>query len=178
MGFSRQEYWSGVPLPSQLAAAAAAKSLQSCLTLCDSIDDSPPDSSLPGILQARTLEWIAISFSNALKWKLEVKLLSCVQLLATPWTAVHQAPPPMGFSRQEYWSWVPLPSPAKFIYFLPFAKIRGISVWSENTFENFREETQCTFHRKILPQLIRQVHCVSPTLSMSYQMLLHTKLQS
>ena len=75
-----------------------------------------PGSPVPGILQARTLEWVAISFSNAWKWKVKVKLLSRVQLLATPWTAASQAPPPMGFSRQEYWSWVPLPSPGEYIY--------------------------------------------------------------
>ena len=86
------------------AAAAAAKSLQSCLTLCEPIDSSPPDSPVPGILQARTLEWVAISFSNAWKWKVKMKLLSHVWLFATPWTAAQQAPPPMGFSRQEYWS--------------------------------------------------------------------------
>ena len=99
-----------VPLPSLIyfTAAAAAKSLQSCLTLCDSIDSSPPGSAIPGILQARTLEWVAIPFSNAWKWKVKVKSLSRVQLLATPWTAAYQAPPPMGFSRQEYWSGVPL----------------------------------------------------------------------
>ena len=90
---------------------AAAKSLQSCLTLCDPIDSSPPGSPVPGILQARTLEWVAISFSNAWKWKVKVKSLSRGRLLATPWTAAHQAPPSMGFSRQEYWSGVPLPSP-------------------------------------------------------------------
>ena len=93
------------------AAAAAAKSLQSCLILCDPIDGSAPGSPVPGILQARTLEWVAISFSNAWKWKVKVNSLSCVRLLATPWTAAHQAPPSMGFSRQEYWSGVPLPSP-------------------------------------------------------------------
>ena len=86
------------------AAAAASKSLQSCLTLCDPIDGSPPGSSVPGILQARTLEWVAISFSNAWKWKVKVKSLSRVQLFVTSWTAAHQAPPSMGFSRQEYWS--------------------------------------------------------------------------
>ena len=91
-------------------AAATAKSLQSCLTLCDSIDGSPSGSTVPGILQARTLEWVAISFSNAWKWGVKVKLLSLVRLLATPWTAAYQAPPSMGFSRQEYWSGVPLPS--------------------------------------------------------------------
>ena len=91
--------------------AAAAKSLQSCLTLCHPIDSSPPGSPVPGILQARTLEWVAISFSNAWKWKVKVKSLSHVQLFATPWTAAHQAAPPMGFSRQRYWSGVPSPSP-------------------------------------------------------------------
>ena len=64
-------------------SVAAAKSLQSCLTLCDPIDGSPPGSPVPGILQARTLEWVAISFSNAWKWKVEVKSLSRVWLLAT-----------------------------------------------------------------------------------------------
>ena len=87
-----------------------AKSLQSCPTLCDPIDGSPTGSPTPGILQARTLEWVAISFSNAWKWKVKVKSLSRIRLLATPWTAAHQAPPSMGFSRQEYWSGVPLPS--------------------------------------------------------------------
>ena len=91
-------------------AAAAAKSLQSCLTLCDPIDGSPPGSPVPGILQARTLEWVAISFSNAWKWKVKEKSLSRVWLVATPWTAAYQACPAMGFSRQEYWSGVPLPS--------------------------------------------------------------------
>ena len=93
------------------AAAAASKSLQSCPTLCDPIGGSPPGSPVPGILQARTLEWVAISSSNAWKWKVKGKSLSRVLLLATPWTAAHQAPPSMGFSRQEYWSGVPLPSP-------------------------------------------------------------------
>ena len=93
------------------AAAAAAKSLQSCPTLCDPIDGSPPGSPVPGILQARTLEWVAISFSNAGKWRVKVKSLSRVRLFATPWTAAYQAPPSMGFSRQKYWSGVLLPSP-------------------------------------------------------------------
>ena len=88
-----------------------AKSLQSCSTLCDSIDGSPPGSPVPGILQARTLEWVAISFSSAWKWKVKVKSLSPVWLLAIPWASAYQAPPSMGFSRQEYWSGVPLPSP-------------------------------------------------------------------
>ena len=87
-----------------------AKSLQSCPTLCDPRDGSTPGSPVPGILQARTLEWVAISFCNAWKWKEKVKSLSRVRLLATPWTAAHQAPPSMGFSRQVYWSGMPLPS--------------------------------------------------------------------
>ena len=88
---------------------------QSCLTLCDPIDGCPAGFPVPGILQARTLEWVAISFSNAWKWKVKVNSLSRVRLLATPWTAAHQAPLSMGFSRQEYWSGVPLPSPLKII---------------------------------------------------------------
>ena len=87
-----------------------AKSLQSCLTLYNSMNYSLPGSFVLGILQARTLEWIVISFSNACKWKVKVKSLSRVRLLVTPWTAAHQAPPSMGSSRQEYWSGVPLPS--------------------------------------------------------------------
>ena len=93
------------------AADAAAKSPYSCPTLCDPRDGSPPGSPVPGILQARTLEWVAISFSNAWKWKVKGKSLSRVRLFATPWTAAYQAPPSMGFSRQEYWSGVPSPSP-------------------------------------------------------------------
>ena len=83
---------------------AAANSLQSCLTLCDLIDGRPPGSPFPGILQARTLEWGAISFSNAWKWKVKLESFSRVQLLATPWTAAYQAPPSTRFSRQEYWT--------------------------------------------------------------------------
>ena len=91
--------------------ALAAKLLQSCSTLCDPTDGSPPGSPVPGILQARTLKWAAISFSNAWKWKVKVKSLSRVRLLGTPWTAAHQAPLSMGFSRREYWSGLSLPSP-------------------------------------------------------------------
>ena len=94
-----------------MKVAAAAKSLQSCPTLCHPIDGSQLGSSVPGILQARILEWVAISFCNAWKWKVKVKSLSHTRLLATPWTAAYQAPPSMGFSRQEYQSGVPLPSP-------------------------------------------------------------------
>ena len=94
-----------------IESAAAAKSLQSCPTLCDPIAGSPPGSPVPGILQARTLEWAAISFSNMWKWSVKVKLLSRVRLCATPWTAAYQAPPSMGYSRQECWSGLPSPSP-------------------------------------------------------------------
>ena len=111
-----------------LAAAAAAKSLQSCPTLCDPIDGSPPGSSIPRIHQARTLEWVAISFSNAWKWKVKVKSLSRVRLLVTPWTAAYQAPPSMGFSRQEYWSGVLLPS-------LVHGCLRAFMMQSSSTFQ-------------------------------------------
>ena len=114
----------GIFFTTSTPAAAAAKSLQSCPTLCDPIDSSPPGSSVPGILQARILESVAIAFSNAWKWKVKVKLLSRVRLFATPWTAAYQAPPPMGFSRQEYWSGVPLPS--------PLGKPYSPSRWREN----------------------------------------------
>ena len=81
-----------------LSAAAALKPLQSCPSLCDPIDGSLPGSPVPGILQAGTLEWVAISFSNAWKWKVKVKSLSRVRPSATPWTAAYQAPPSMGVS--------------------------------------------------------------------------------
>ena len=103
--------------------SAAAKSRQSCLTLCDPIDGSPTGFSVPGMLQARTLEWVAISFSNAWKWKVKVKSLSHVPLLVTPWTAAYRAPPSVGFSGQEYWSGVPLPSPVLVL-------INIISTWA------------------------------------------------
>ena len=116
-GWLRLPNAQGHPRPSKLqlamlqvkTPAAAAKSLQSCLTLCDPINGSPPGSPVPGILQARTLEWVAISFSNAWKGKVKVKSLCRVWLFATRWSAAYQAPPSMGFSRQEYWSGVPLP---------------------------------------------------------------------
>ena len=95
----------------KIAAAAAAKSVQSCPTLWDPIDGSPLGFPVPGILQARILEWVPISFSNAWKWRVKEKSLSRVWLLVTPWTAAHQAPLSMGFARQEHWSGLPLPSP-------------------------------------------------------------------
>ena len=103
-------------------AYAAAKSCQSCLTLCDPIEGSPPGSFLPGILQARILEWVAISFSSAWKWKVKVKSLSHVQLFATPRTIAYQAPLSMGFPRQEYWSGVPLSS-LKCAYSVQFSSV-------------------------------------------------------
>ena len=111
------------------AAATAAKSLQSCLTLCDPIDSSPPGSPIPGILQARTLVWVAVSFPNAWKWKVKVKSLSRAPLLATPWTAAYPASPSMGFSRQEYWSGVPLPSPKLHSWYLPKAGLEFRIIW-------------------------------------------------
>ena len=110
----------------ETAAAAAAKSLQSRPTL-QPHRRQPPGSTIPGVLQARTLEWVAISFFNAWKWKVKVKSLSSVWLLATPWTVAHQAPQSMGFSRQEYWSGVPLPSPKREIR---KTKIKWRLIWS------------------------------------------------
>ena len=137
MGLFWHEYWSRLPFSSledipdpgiesmssalqadSLSSAAAAKSLQLCLTLCDPIDSSPPGSPVPGILQARTLEWVAISFSNAWKWEVKVKLLSHVWPLTTPWTVAYQASLSMGISRQEYWSGLLFPSP---IYHLSYS---------------------------------------------------------
>ena len=92
----------------QLAPPAAAKSLQSCPTLCDPINGSPPGSAVPGILQARTLEGVAISFSSARKWKVKVKSLSRVRPFATPWTAAYQAPPSMG-GQARLLEWVAAP---------------------------------------------------------------------
>ena len=106
----------------------SAKSPQLCPTLWDPIDSSPPGSLVPGILQARTLEWVAISFSNAWKWRVRVKLLSHVRLLATPWTAAYQAPASMGFSRQEYWSGVPLPSPLNILFIIKTGTLKSLTV--------------------------------------------------
>ena len=119
----------------------AAKSLQSCPTLCDLIDSSPPGSPVPGILQARILEWDAISFSNAWKWKVKVKSLSPVRLFATPWTAAHQAPPSMGFSRQEYWSGVPLPSPVSSLQIRNWSSIHFHGL--EEVYEKNRKYVLC-----------------------------------
>ena len=156
--FSRQEYWSGLPFPSpgdlpdpgiELAAVAAAKSFQSCLTLCDPIDGSPPGSPIPGTLQARTLEWVAISFSNAWKWEVEVKSLSCVRLLATPWTAAHQAPPSMGFScRQTLLLSEPPGKPSVVKNLPPMREMQETLVWSLSRKDLLEEEM--VIHSSIL----------------------------
>ena len=163
-------------------AAAATKSLQSCPTLFDPRDGSPPGSPIPGILQARTLEWVAISFSNAWKWKVKVKSLSRVRLLATPWTAAHQAPPSMGFSRQEYWSGVPLPSPpvkpslgqncnlAKDIFKIPYTAFHIPIPTSEG---------QYGFNAVSLPYPNNQFSLFPcPTLEISPADLLHTPIEA
>ena len=122
------KYWSfsfSIIPSNSISAAAAAKSLQSCPTLCDPRDGSPPGFPVPGILQARILEWVAISFSNAWKLKVKVKSLSHVRVLVTPWTAAYQAPPTMEVSRQEYWSGVPLPSPIVYLALGKSMKVPG-----------------------------------------------------
>ena len=141
-------------------AAAATKSLQSCPTLWDPIDGSPPGSPVPGILQARMLEWVAISFSNAWKWKVKVKSFSRARLLATPWTAAHQAPPPMGFSRQEYWSGVPLPSPVLGLDAVKSCTCEQVLFWEcvhkFNLFHKSKKVSWCTQ----LTQLVIMHHTV------------------
>ena len=150
-----------------LSAVAAAKSLQSCPTLCDPRDGSPPGSTVPGILQARTLEWVAISFSNAWKWKAKVKSLSRAQLPATSWTAAHQAPPSMGFSRQEYWSGVLLPSPR--------ALLGGIKTAFRAKFAPLQRQTftRALFHvpwnMRIFSLAGGSRHCFQPYISCKYQ---------
>ena len=113
------------------AAAAAAKSLQSCPTLCDPTDGSPPGSTVPGILQARTMEWVAISFSNAWKWKVKEKSLSRVWLFGTPWNAAYQSLLSVGFSRQEYWSGVPSLSPSYLLNIPDLISLKNLSLDQE-----------------------------------------------
>ena len=115
--------WNVVDSTTYHIAADAAKSLQSCLTLCDPIDGNPPGSPIPGILQERTLEWVAISFAKAWKWKVKVKSLSRVWLFATPWTVAHQAPPSMGFFQARVLEWVAIAFSAYHIEFM--SKLSG-----------------------------------------------------
>ena len=140
--------------------AAAAKSLQSCPTLCDPIDRSPPGSAIPGILQARTLEWVAISFSNAQKWKVKGKSLSRVWLFATPWTAAYQAPPSMGFSRQEYWSGLPLPSPSSILVPQIFAGSEFMPVGSTQL--THFTKPQANFAKCLNVSLVQQTSKILP----------------
>ena len=140
------------------SSAAAAKSLQSCPTLCDPIDSSPPGSPVPGNLHARTLEWVAISFSNAWKWKVKMKSLSPVRLLATAWTAAYQVPLSMGFSRQEYWSGLLFPT----LGYLPNSGIQPPSFKSPAQASvffttNTTSEAHVTLEIHIMPML-RRVH--------------------
>ena len=134
---------------SEYSAAAAAKSLQSYPTLCNPIDGSPPGSPVPGILLARTLEWVSISFSNAWKWKVKVNLLSHVRLFVTPWTAAYQASPSTGFSRQEYWSGVPSPSPSKYSTHsqIHFLKTLCLYPTSETNLKFSKVVFMCLFHK-------------------------------
>ena len=115
--FKRKAYFLKMENRWELPIHAAAESLQSCPTLCNPRDGSPLGSPVPGILQARTLEWVAISFSKVWKWKVKVNSVSRVRPLATPWTAAHQAPPlrpwdfpgkstGVGCSRQITWPFV------------------------------------------------------------------------
>ena len=137
-----------------ITAAAAAKSLQSCPTLCDPIDGSPPGTPVPGILQARTLEWVAISFSSAWKWKVKVKSLSSVQVLVTPWTAAYQAPPSMGFSKARVleWvailkSWINFSIAEPFLSNISFCQFVGFSIVSPNS-SIFKLLIRCKYNFK------------------------------
>ena len=146
------------------AAAAAAKSLPSC---------RPSGSPVPGILQARTLEWVAISLSNAWKWKVKVKSLTRVQLFATPWTAAYQAPPSMGFSRQGYWKGVPSPSP---YYLLRAGFCAGIQIqWPLSlvpVLKDFKKRQASEWALTNSPSIFKNIyfiHLVAPCLSLGMQ---------
>ena len=126
-------------LPQCMKVKSEREVTQSCPTLCEPIDGSPPGSPIPGSLQARTMEWVAISFPNAWKWKVKGKALSHIWLLATPWTAADQAPPSMGFSRQEYWSGVPFPS---LISHITVTQYIICLIWFHNRIANLRTTLQ------------------------------------
>ena len=119
--------------------------------LCSPTDGSSPGSPVPGMLQARTLEWVAISFSSARKWKVKVKSLSHVWLLATPWTAAYQAPLFMGFSRQEYWSGVPLPSPRLVGVTCNLLTCMTLNSWESQATPSYHS-CRCQGH-KLVPQI-------------------------
>ena len=140
---------------------ATAKSLQSCPSLWDPTDGSPLGSSVPGILQARTLEWVAISFSNAWKWKVKVKLLGHARLLVTPWTGAYQAPPSMGFSRQEYWSGVPSPSPPLCILWYLFVNMCSLELFLWTLRPGFKVNSSRGELHLLL--LVTQEYCQSTT---------------
>ena len=118
-----------------------------CLTLCDPRDSSPPGFPIPGILQARTLEWVAIFFSNAWKQKVKVKSLSRVRLSVTPWTAAHQAPPSMGFSRQNYWTGMPLPSPIYTLLGIKYITNKSLRIAQETLFNALVMKRELCTHR-------------------------------
>ena len=180
----------------KMSAAATATLLQSCPTPCDPRDGSPPGSPVPGILQARTLEWVAISFSNTWKWKVKVKLLSGIRLLATLFTAAYQAPPSMGFSRQKYWSGVPLPSPEEdvrgqqmicqminsgnakdLVYFTPVMySVQFSSVQSLSRVQLFVTPMGCStpglpVHQQLLEFTQTHVHWVGDAIQLSHPLL-------
>ena len=159
-----------------LATAAAAKLLQSCPTLCNPIDGSPPGFPVPGILQARTLEWVASSFSNAWKWKVKVKLLSRARFLATPWTAAYQAPLSMGFSRQKYWSRVPLPSPGHcwgHLYQMAISEKEA-----KSTVQPYSKSVSWRVARSELSKVFRKcVMCVIPPSSVCTECILSVNLE-
>ena len=155
------------------AAAAAAKSLQSCPTLCDPIDGSPPGSSVPGILQASTLEWVTISFSNAWQWKVKVKFLSCTRPLATPWSAAHQAPPSMGFSRQEYWSGCHCLFQEEVLVFPSFQ----VFAWASLTNLNLQLPLPTKGSPSLWSGVHRVIEVLAPSVEVSWKLHLSTILQ-
>ena len=144
---------------------AAAKSLQSCPTLCDPIEGSPPGYPVPGILQARTLEWVAISISNAWKWKVKVKLLSHVRPSATPWTAAFQAPPhPWDFPGKSTGvghGWYQNPQVQSRVQYLWSPQQGGCQLFGEGNgkplqyscLENLMNSIHIIFHNKMLKML-------------------------
>ena len=154
---------------------------QSCPTLCDPIDSSPQGSTVPGILLARTVEWVAIAFSNAWRWKVKVNSLSCVLLFATPWAAASQAPPSMGSSRQEYWSGVPLPSLKTSYTCKYFHRLIGISIkctiyikYIYKTSYNYRYFHRLLWYKYKMYYMIKYIYKTSYTYKYSWALLWNT----